>query len=103
MGDFIGADLMSLRGWFLDGLEAFCDVFLVWWLYSFGILFQTVVSFLWRHLIDFAACPSYSDDPLVCCTFIDDLGLGELEVPLAMSLNGDVCGLWATCYMLSMD
>ena len=32
-----------------------------------------------------------------------NLGLGELEVRLAMSLSGDVCGLGATCYMLSMD
>ncbi|GMN52560.1 hypothetical protein TIFTF001_021706 [Ficus carica] len=31
------------------------------------------------------------------------LCLGELEVLLAMSLSGDVCGLGATCYMLSMD
>ncbi|GMN40500.1 hypothetical protein TIFTF001_009723 [Ficus carica] len=27
---FIGADLMSFRGWFLDGLEVFCDAFPVW-------------------------------------------------------------------------
>ena len=32
-----------------------------------------------------------------------DLGIGKLEVPLAMSLSGDVCGLDATCYMLSVD
>ena len=32
-----------------------------------------------------------------------DLSLSELEVPLAMSFNGDVCGLGATCYILSMD
>ena len=31
------------------------------------------------------------------------LGLGELEVPLVMSIRCDVCGLGATCYMLSMD
>ena len=32
-----------------------------------------------------------------------DLSLGELEILLAMSFSGDVCGLGATCYMLSMD
>ncbi|GMN33390.1 hypothetical protein TIFTF001_004128 [Ficus carica] len=31
------------------------------------------------------------------------LGLDELEVPLAISLSGDVCGLGATWYMLLMD
>ena len=38
-GSFIRAGLMSFKGLFADGLEAFCDVFLVWWLYSFGVLF----------------------------------------------------------------
>ena len=34
---------------------------------------------------------------------LPDLGLGELEVPLAMRLGEDVCGLGAALYMLSMN
>ncbi|GMN54662.1 hypothetical protein TIFTF001_023784 [Ficus carica] len=53
-GGFIGADLMSFRGWFPE-----------------------VMSFLWRHLIGFVACPpkrsSYFDGPLVDCTFFEGL------------------------------
>ena len=30
------------------------------------------------------------------------LGLNKLEVPLAMSLSGDICDL-DSCYMLSID
>lgn len=32
-----------------------------------------------------------------------DLGPSEVEVLLAMSLGGYVCGLGASCYMLSID
>ena len=45
---FIKADLMAFKTWFSNGLEVFYAVFPVWWLYSFGVLFRTVVGFLWR-------------------------------------------------------
>ena len=32
-----------------------------------------------------------------------DLNLDKLEVSLTMSLDGDICDLGATYYMLSMD
>ncbi|GMN49283.1 hypothetical protein TIFTF001_018454 [Ficus carica] len=60
------------------------------------ILFWSFVSNNGELLVELAVLVSNADAD-------GDLGLGKLEVPLAVSLSGDVCGLGATCYMLPMD
>ena len=44
-------DLMSFIGWFLDGLKAFCDALLVWWLSSFAVLICTVMGFFLEVMV----------------------------------------------------
>ncbi|GMN56703.1 hypothetical protein TIFTF001_025814 [Ficus carica] len=105
---------MSFRGWFPDDLEAFCDIFsrLVVVLFRGFVpngdeLFVEVMV-LARDVDgdSFSIFIAIMEVVLPLFEFVfgpPDLDLGELEVLLVMSLSGEVYGLGATCYMLSMD
>ncbi|GMN58148.1 hypothetical protein TIFTF001_027257 [Ficus carica] len=68
---FIGANMMSFRGWFPMALRLFVTLFS-----SGGCTLLGFCSKQW-HLVCFTACPSrhssYSDGPLVGSTFFESL------------------------------
>lgn len=66
------------------------------------ILIKTLIFSQWIFCIFFVIIKvGFPPFEFVFC--LSYLGLSELEVLLAISLCRDICGLRATCYMLSMN